>query len=280
MPSVPTGMSRHSLRPNDQIFRATTHSRKTHSTTAKAAAHVTIIAQNPILAPPSFGSLSLGRTAKADVDASSSVEIASSPVVIEAAPITNNFPSPMSRPGSSTMEAASSFGMSFRPSRSVKSLVLATVPGFFGVMGLGQFFGKRRTEGVLFMAAGAMISFLSSWYTILPERIYGLVSGGTPLPPYALSWMSHFTGYNIVASEFSLILLALVPAMWALQVYDSISPISLASPPNRMKSTLKVLPPTMVQAAPRSRQQIDQDVQNFAKDLMKTKSLVSYLWER
>jgi hypothetical protein len=274
-------MSRHSLRPKDQIFRATTHARKTHATTAKvAAAQITIRANNPILATPNFRSLSLGRTAKADVDTSSTVEIASSSIQIEAAPITNNFPSPMSHPENSMMTSVSSLGKSFRPSHSLKRLLLATVPGFFGIMGLGQFYEKRRTEGVVFMAAGAMISFLSSWYTILPERIYGLVSGGTPVPPYALSWMSHFTGYNIVASEFSLILLALVPAMWAFQVYDSVSPIAVMASPHRMTSAVKMVSPAMTRSAPRTRQQIDQEVREFANDLMKTKSLLSYIWER
>jgi hypothetical protein len=277
-------MSRHSLRPKDQIFRATTHARKTHASNAKAVAQAKMRVQSPILATPSFGSLSLGRTAKVDVDTSSSVEIASSPAVIEAAPMTNNFPSPMSHSESSMMTSASSLGKSFRPSHSVKRLLLSTVPGFFGIMGLGQFYEKRRTEGVVFMAAGAMISFLSSWYTILPERIYGLVSGGTPLPPYALSWMSHFTGYNIAASEFSLILLALVPAMWAFQVYDSVSPIAISASPHRMRSSVsssvKIVSPAIARTAPRTRQQIDEEVRVFANDLMKTKSLLSYIWER
>jgi hypothetical protein len=272
-------MSRHSLRPNDQIFRVSTHARKTHASAAKVAAQISIRASNPILTPPSLSSLSLGRTAKADVVTSSSVEIASSSIGIEAAPITNNFPSPMSHPENSMMTSVSSLGKSFRPSHSVKRMLLATVPGFFGIMGLGQFYEKRRTEGAVFMAAGAMLSFLSSWYTILPERIYALLSGGTALPPYALSWMSHFTGYNIVASEFSLILLALVPAMWAFQVYDSISPIAVSASPH-MKSAVKMVSPAITRVAPRTRQQIDEEVRVFANDLMKTKSLLSYIWER
>jgi hypothetical protein len=132
---------------------------------------------------------------------------------------------------------------------------------------------------MFFLIAGALVSFLSSWYTILPERVAAFLTGSAALPPYALSWMSYFTGYSAVAGEASIILLAMVPAMWALQVYDSISPITVASSPHR-KSAIRMVPTSLVRASPKSRQDIDKEVRDFAKDLGNAKSLISYLWER
>jgi hypothetical protein len=235
-------LSRHTLRPNSQIFRAKTQGRRNQHSTGRSASHVTVRASNPILSPPSIRSISLGRTAKA-------ATVAFTPSRAEEAVVTNSFPSPISHPQSSAMAPVSFIGRSLQPSPSVKKLLLAAVPGFFGVMGLGQIFAKRRSRGMLFLVAGALISFFSSWYTILPERIASLLTGGAALPPYALSWMSYFTGYSAVAGEASMILLALVPAVWALQLYDSISPIVVATPSHQMNALLKVPSATIARSA-------------------------------
>jgi hypothetical protein len=168
-------------------------------------------------------------------------------------------------------------------------LLLAAIPGFFGLMGLGQIYEKRRTRGMFFLIAGAILSFLSSWYTILPERVATFLTGSAVLPPYALSWMSYFTGYNAVAGEASMVLLAFVPAMWAFQVYDSVSPIVVASAPHRKSpikmptkgdSAISMVPTAVLSSTPKTRQDIDLEIQAFAKDLGNVKSLFSYLWER
>jgi hypothetical protein len=168
-------------------------------------------------------------------------------------------------------------------------------------MGLGHFYEKRPKRGAFFLGAGAALSIFSSWYTILPERIYSFISGTPALPPYALSWMSLFTGYNATLGEACIMLLAFIPALWALQVYDVVSPISL-----RIQSARKVCPSRATPAAPmipespaapmavkveglktqkrqkslNSREEVDASVRKLAKDLTKTRSLFSYLWER
>ena len=271
--SLPIAMSRHTLRPNNQIFRTKTHGRRSQHSTGRSASHATIRSSNPILSPPSIRSISFGRAAKAEA-------VTFTPSRVEEPVITNNFPSPVSHPQSAAMAPTSFIGRSLRPSPSIKRLLLAAVPGFFGVMGLGQIFEKRRSRGLLFLLAGALISFFSSWYTILPERIASFVTGGAALPPYALSWMSYFTGYSAVAGEASMILLALVPAVWALQLYDSISPIVVVTPHSGMSAVLKVPSTKIARAASKSRQEMDQNVREFANNLGSAKSLVSYLWER
>jgi len=267
--SLPMSMGRHSLRPNDQIFRAKPHAARS---TMKAVSHITVRAMNPVLMPPSIRSMRFGRGSKSE-------SVTFSPSKTEEPVVTNSFPAPMPRPENSALSAASLFGASLRPSPSVKKLLLAAIPGFFGLMGLGQLYEKRRSRGMFFLVAGALISFFSSWYTILPERLASFLTGSAALPPYALSWMSYFTGYSAVAGEASIVLLAMVPAMWAFQVYDSISPIAVASPPHR-KSAIRMIPTTVVRASPKSRQEIDREVRDFAKNLGSAKSLISYLWER
>jgi len=271
--SLPMSMSRRTLRPRDQIFRAKTYSRRAHQPTMKAASHIAVKAANPFLSPPSIRSISLGRAPQAEVETSETQ-------IVESVPIINNFPSPISRPDTAIVSSVSSVGKSFKPSRSVKRLLLSTVPGFFGLMGLGHFYDKKPARGVIFLAAGVAISFLSSWYTILPERIIGFISGGSQLAPYSLSWMSYFTGYNVAGSEYGLMLLALVPAIWAFQVYDSILPIQIATRSIEMKSTLEVNRTTTPRVMLKTKQQVDEEVKEFAKDLTKTESLISYLWER
>jgi hypothetical protein len=170
---------------------------------------------------------------------------------------------------------------------SAKKLLLSAVPGFFGLMGLGQLYEKRRKTGSFFLGAGAALSFFSSWYTILPERIYAFITGSAAAQPYALTWMSRFTGYNATLGEISIMLLAFVPALWALQVYDSISPIGIASQVARASKTTSTGPSVPMAAPMMAKAEVkntskdpEESVKKLAKDLMKTRSLVSYLWER
>jgi hypothetical protein len=189
--------------------------------------------------------------------------------------------------GTGSLGVGSALGSRLSLPSSVKKLLLSAVPGFFGLVGLGQLYEKRRKTGSLFLGAGAALSFFSSWYTILPERIYAFISGGAAVQPYALTWMARFTGYNATLGEISIMLLAFVPALWALQVYDSVSPITIASQVARASKSMSAGPsvpmaaPMMAKADGQKNSKVaEESVKEFAKDLMKTSSLFSYLWER
>jgi hypothetical protein len=176
-----------------------------------------------------------------------------------------------------------------RPSLgSTKKLLLSAVPGFFGIMGLGQFFEKRTKRGLFFLLVGGALSILSSWYTIVPERIYSLVTGTAALPPYALSWMSLFTGYSASLGEALVMFLVFIPAMWGLQIYDAFSPIRVPSQTKTRGVSLPAIPSVSLPAIPStaniphtmSHEEVEMSIRKLANDLQKERSLLSYLWER
>jgi len=153
-----------------------------------------------------------------------------------------NFPSPLSGMGLGNLGLGSAVGSRLKLPFSMKKMLLSAVPGFFGLMGLGQLYEKRRKTGSLFLGAGALLSVFSSWYTILPERIFAFVTGGAAVAPYSLTWMSRLTGYNTGLGELSIMLLAFIPALWALQLYDSVSPIKVAVQAARPLSAAPAIP--------------------------------------
>ncbi len=273
-------VSRHTFERPDQIFRVNTFGRSTSRSSKRYSNHLRINSVNPILSPPSFSTFTFTHTPKAEA-------VSTSTPTMEAVSAVGSFPSPMPSFGTGSLGVASYLGSKMSLSSSVKKLLLSAVPGFFGLMGLGQLYEKRRKTGSLFLGAGAALSFFSSWYTILPERIYAFVSGGAAVQPYALTWMARFTGYNATLGEISIMLLAFVPALWALQVYDSISPIAIASQVARASKPMSA-GPSIPMAAPmmanadgqKTSKDAEDSVKKLAKDLMKTSSLFSYLWER
>jgi len=235
---------------------------------------------NPILSPPSFSSFTFTQTPKAET-------VSTSTPMQEAVSAVGNFPSPLPSFGPGSLGVGSALPSRMSLPSSAKKLLLSAVPGFFGLMGLGQLYEKRRKTGSFFLGAGAALSFFSSWYTILPERIYAFITGSAAAQPYALTWMSRFTGYNATLGEISIMLLAFVPALWALQVYDSISPIAIAAQVARASKQVGGAPavpmaaPMMAKAEEKKTSKApEESVKELAKDLMKTSSLFSYLWER
>ncbi len=270
-------MSRSIFNPASQILSLRSGASKARVASRKYASYLTVNSVNPILSPPTFMPFSLVRTPS---DEGVVETTAAAPMISQA----SNFPSPMPSMGPSSMGTGSMLGSGLHVSGSIKKLILSTVPGFFGLMGLGQFYEKRSKKGWLFLGAGAALSILSSWYTILPERIYAFVTGTAALPPYALTWMSRITGYSAGLSEACIILLAFMPALWALQVYDSISPISVAPQRTRQMASMATVPMAVHIAAKsqeaKSPEQAKESVRKLAEDLTKTSSLFSYFWER
>jgi hypothetical protein len=292
--SLSLPMSRYTLRPTNQIFRTMGHARRTYPVQKRHSAQVTINSVNPILSPPSLWSISFARSEPVEA------EMVSTPIMQTVSAV-SSFPSPLPGLDMGSFSLGSLLINRLHPPASLKKLLLSTVPGFFGLMGLGHFYEKRSKRGAFFLGAGAALSTFSSWYTILPERIYSFISGTPALPPYALSWMSLFTGYNASLGEACIMLLAFIPALWALQVYDVVSPISLrvqsarrscasraspaapmipASPAAPMAVKVEDLKTEKRQKSLKSREEVDASVRKLAKDLTKTSSLFSYLWER
>ena len=278
--SLSLPVSRHTFERPDQIFRVNSFGRTPSRASRRYSAQMRINSVNPILSPPSISSFTFKQTPKTE-------SVSVSMPIVEAVSAVENFPSPMPNFGTGSQSVGSMLGARLSVSSSVKKLLLSAVPGFFGLMGLGQLYEKRRKTGSLFLGAGAALSFFSSWYTILPERIYAFISGGAAVQPYALTWMSRFTGYNATLGEISIMLLAFVPALWALQVYDSISPIAFASQVARASKPMSVGPsipmaaPMMAKSEVKETSKVaEESVKKLAKDLMKTSSLFSYLWER
>jgi hypothetical protein len=111
-------------------------------------------------------------------------------------------------------------------SGTARKVVLAAVPGFFGLMGLGQLYEGKQTRGLGFLIAGIAASFLSSWYIILPARIDAFLFGGTLLPAYALSFLAPVLGTGALASRLSIDLLGVVMVLWALQLVDAMGTFS------------------------------------------------------
>jgi hypothetical protein len=106
----------------------------------------------------------------------------------------------------------------------VKKLLLAAIPGFFGIMGLSQLYQGKKMKGAAFLVGGLVASFVSSWYMIIPARIESLLTHGTNLPPYALSFLSSLAINPSLASKLSVDLMGVVAVVWALQLFDAMGP--------------------------------------------------------
>ncbi len=276
--NVSLSVSRHTFTRPDQIFRVGGFGRSTSNSSRRYSSPIKVNSVNPILSPPTIRSFAFTQTPRAEA------ESAVTPMMQSVSAV-GNFPSPLPGLGSGAFGLGSAVSSRLKMSSSLKKMLLSAVPGFFGLMGLGQLYEKRRKTGSFFFGAGALLSIFSSWYTILPERIFSFVSGGAALPPYALTWMSRFTGYNSSLGELSIVLLAFIPALWALQLYDSVSPIMIAvqaaaRPLSAAPAIPKALPIATKSNGVKSREEAEESVKKLANDLMKTKSLFSYLWER
>ena len=79
---------------------------------------------------------------------------------------------------------------STKPTSRTKKLLLAAVPGFFGLMGLSQLYQGKTFKGLAFFMGGMVASFISSWYIIVPAVLESVVMRSKSLPPYALSFLS------------------------------------------------------------------------------------------
>ncbi len=93
-------------------------------------------------------------------------------------------------------------------------------------MGLGQLYQGKKLRGFAFCFAGALTSFLSSWYIIVPARLEALASGSHFSSPYMLSFLSS-TGMNAsLASKLSVDLMGVVLVLWAIQLFDAMGPLA------------------------------------------------------
>ena len=106
----------------------------------------------------------------------------------------------------------------------MKRLLIAAVPGFFGLMGLSQVYQGRKATGFAFFLAGAIASFLSSWYIIILSRIDAALTHGAFLPAYALSIISSLNVSSPLASKLSIDMLGVVAVLWAVQLFDAMGP--------------------------------------------------------
>jgi hypothetical protein len=105
---------------------------------------------------------------------------------------------------------------------------LAAVPGFFGLMGLSQISQGRKLVGFSFLASGALLSFLSSWYLIILGRLDAFFFKGAQLSPYALSYLSSVGGNSAVGSKLAFDLLGVLVVVWGLSVYDALGSVFTA----------------------------------------------------
>ncbi|MDG6925907.1 MAG: hypothetical protein JRN09_05090 [Nitrososphaerota archaeon] len=105
-----------------------------------------------------------------------------------------------------------------------KKLMLAAIPGFFGLMGLSQLYQGKRTKGLAFFIGGVLASFLSSWYIIIPSRFEALATKGAMLSPYAISFFSSMNINASLAGKLSVDLMGVVVALWGLQLFDAMGP--------------------------------------------------------
>jgi hypothetical protein len=106
-----------------------------------------------------------------------------------------------------------------------KKVFLATVPSFFGLMGLSQLYQGRKLMGFSFLVSGAIISFVSSWYIILLGRIDSFLFNGNQLSAYALSFLSSFGGNTSFGNKLTLDLLGLLMVVWGLQMFDALGSV-------------------------------------------------------
>ena len=123
--------------------------------------------------------------------------------------------------------AAVTRGPRFRLSRAAwEDLALATIPAFFGLMGLSQLKEGRRSRGISFLIAGLALGALSSWFLILPSRI-GEFFSSQPMPAVAtLSWLSSSFGGSTASSWVIGSLLVAFLLVWVLQLTDAIRHIN------------------------------------------------------
>jgi TM2 domain-containing membrane protein YozV len=108
-----------------------------------------------------------------------------------------------------------------KPASAGRKLLLAALPGFFGLMGLSQLYQGRRRTGLTFFISGAVLSFVSSWYILIGARVAALISHGSLLPAYAISLLSSTSMNASLASKLSMDLLGVVAILWGLQLFDA-----------------------------------------------------------
>lgn len=113
---------------------------------------------------------------------------------------------------------------STKPMSRTRKLLLAAVPGFFGLMGLSQLYQGKTFKGLTFFMAGMVASFISSWYIIVPAVLESVVMRSKSLPPYALSFLSSSPVTTALASKLSFDLMGVVVALYGLQLFDAMGP--------------------------------------------------------
>jgi len=107
------------------------------------------------------------------------------------------------------------------PGMTWANLIVAAVPGFFGLMGLAQLREGRWSRGAVFLAAGLGLGTASSWFYILPERIGELVSA-KPMPTAAsLSLLPGISSSGSLGATLIVALLGAFLVLWILQLYDA-----------------------------------------------------------
>jgi len=130
---------------------------------------------------------------------------------------------PLSQPSSTPSDSSSQAQV--KSVGNGKWLILAVLPSFFGLMGLGQLYQGKKTKGLAFLVAGIVASILSSWYLLLPNRIDSFLFGGTLTSSYSLSLILPMFGSNAFAGRLSLDMLGVVVVIWGLQLFDAMGPI-------------------------------------------------------
>jgi hypothetical protein len=94
-----------------------------------------------------------------------------------------------------------------------KKVALAVIPGFFGVMGLGQLVERRFARAAVYFLAGFEVSLFSSWYNFCFDKIM-LILRGQP-----------FGTLNFVSDVYTLSAFLIIMGVWGLQVFDASVPI-------------------------------------------------------
>jgi hypothetical protein len=115
----------------------------------------------------------------------------------------------------------------------MRRILLAAIPGFFGLMGLSQLREKKKAKGLLFLVAGIVSSILSSWYLLIPQRISELAFGSSFAASTSLFWLSRISG-PIMGSEVSMLMLASVLMIWVFQVFDAAAISVMPAMPHAM----------------------------------------------
>lgn len=147
----------------------------------------------------------------------------------------------------------------------LKRLLLAAIPGFFGVMGLSQIYQGKKVKGAIFFAAGLIASFVSSWYLIVPARVDALFTHAAIQSPYSISFLSSLNIDPSLASKLSVDLLGVVAVVWALQLFDAMGPFfSKESIVSMAPTTVTKMPLPLPLPSPGARRAITPaTIQNF-----------------